>query len=176
MKENEKRTTFIVDKETLEQAKSGLDRGDLSSELRNTVERLAYGADVAEETRLADTLKTLREDRRSLRQEKSNIQSKIDEKNRKIERVEQRLDQLRDREGEYDGVLAMLEEDLSDGVRIMEGTDKVKRAASIGDCEPSDVIEDLQERNPEIPDKAFRKARPNESPKWNADQSSESLL
>ena len=175
MTNNKKRSTFLVDEATLEQAKDGLDRGELSKELRATVERLAYGADVAQETRLTDQLRTLRENRREKRQERDNIETELEELNRKIERVEQRLDNLREQEGQYDGVLAMLEEDLHSGVRILGGSDKIKRAAELGDCSVDEVIEDLKERNPEVPEKAFRPAQAGEPADWQSDET-ESLL
>jgi len=176
MKDNQKRTTFLVDEATLEEAKSGLDRGDLSEELRATIDRLAHGADVAEETRLTDRLETLRKERRDKRQERDNIEQELEEVNRDIERVEQRLDKLRDQQGEYDGVLAMLEEDLNDGVRILGGSDKIKRAAELGDCEVADVLTDLKERNPDVPDAAFRPAKEGEEANWQEATGSEETL
>lgn len=175
MTNNRKRSTFLVDEQTLEQAKDGLERGELSKELRATVERLAHGEEVAEETRLTDRLKTLRENRRGLRQDRDSIETELDEVNRKIERVESRLDNLREQQGEYDGVLAMLEEDLHSGVRIIGGSAKVVKAANIGNCTKEDVVQDLQERNPDVPDKAFRPAKQGESAVWNEDDT-ESLL
>jgi len=157
---------FEADKATVEQVKSKLEYGELSERLRETLNRIAHGADVAEETRLTDRLRTLREEQRDLRTERDNIESKIDEKSREIERVEQRLDSLRDQQGEYDGVLAMLEEDLNNGVRILGGSDKIKRAAKLGDCEVNDVIADLKERNPDVPIEAFTQADAQEPANW----------
>lgn len=175
MTEHDKQVAFNANSETVAEAKAKLDHGEMSEVLRDALERVAHGADVAEEKRLTDRLETLREDRRDLRHERDGIEKALEEKNREIERVERRLEQLREQEGEYDGVLAMLEEDLNDGVRVMLGTDKVQRAARIGDCDPEDVISDLKERNPEIPDKAFRSARPDESPRWNNTDEANSL-
>jgi len=167
--DNRTRSTFLVDETTLEEAKGKLDHGELSEELRTTVQRIAHGAEVAEETRLTDHLETLREARRKKRQERDNIEQELEEINRDIERTERRLEQLREQDGEYDGVLSMLEEDLHDGRRILGGSDKIKRAASIGDCSVDDVVEDLRERNPNVPDKAFRPARDDEEPRWKTD-------
>jgi len=166
MTNNDKLVNFKAPEESVEQAKSGLEHGELSKELRATIDRLAHGADVAEETRLTDRLRTLREEQRDLRTERDNIESKIDEKSREIERVEQRLDALRDQQGEYDGVLAMLEEDLNNGVRILGGSDKIKRAAKLGDCEVNDVVADLKERNPDVPIEAFTQADAQEPANW----------
>ena len=176
MTQHDKQVLFKANSETVELAKDKLEHGEMSELLRETLNRVAHGADVAEETRLKDALEAIREDKRELRQERDNIERQLEEKSREEERIEQRLDALREQEGEYDGVLAMLEEDLHEGVRIMKGSDKVKRAAAIGDCKPQDVIADLKERNPDVPEKAYRKSRSDEPPKWNADQSGESLL
>jgi len=167
---NSKRVTFLVPEQSWEEAQDKTDHGEMSEVLRDTVNRVAHGTDVAEEKRLNDRLKTLREERRELRQDRDTIESQLEEVNRKIERIETRLDELREQEGEYDGVLAMLETDLQEGARVMEGTPKVKKAAKIGDCEPKDVIADLKERNPDIPETAFRKPRRNEDPNWKDEQ------
>ena len=172
---NKTQVGFEVDKDTVETAKQKLEFGEMSQRLRETLEAIAHGTEVAEETRLTDRLQTLREERRSLRQQRDNVENDLDEVNRKIERVEQRLDSLREQDGQYDGVLAMLEEDLHSGVRILGGSDKIKRAAELGDCSVDEVIEDLKERNPEVPEKAFRPAQAGEPADWQSDET-ESLL
>jgi len=159
MSNDRKQVKFTHEKQTVEAAKDKLEYGELSEELRATLDRIAHGADVAEETRLTDRVEQLREERRELQRERDDIVDKIEETERDIERVERRLEELRETNGEYDGVLAMLEGELHDGVRVMAGTDTVKRAASIGDCTPEDVINDLRDRNPDVPDMAFRPAR-----------------
>ena len=172
---NKTQVGFEVDKDTVETAKQKLEFGEMSQRLRETLEAIAHGTEVAEETRLTDRLQTLREERRSLRQQRDNVENDLDEVNRKIERVEQRLDSLREQDGQYDGVLAMLEEDLHSGVRILGGSDKIKRAAELGDCSVDEVIDDLKERNPEVPEKAFRPAQAGEPADWQSDET-ESLL
>jgi len=176
MTKHDKTVNFKANSETVELAKNKLEYGEMSELLRETLDRVAHGADVAEETRLKDALEAIRESKRDLREERQHVERQLEEKSREEERIEQRLDALREQEGEYDGVLAMLEEDLHEGVRIMEGSNKVKRAAAIGDCDPEDVLADLKERNPDVPDKAYRQSKTDEPPKWNADQSGESLL
>ena len=172
---NKTQVGFEVDKDTVETAKQKLEFGEMSQRLRETLEAIAHGTEVAEETRLTDRLQTLREERRSLRQQRDEVENGLDEVNRKIERVEQRLDSLREQDGQYDGVLAMLEEDLHSGVRILGGSDKIKRAAELGDCSVDEVIDGLKERNPEVPEKAFRPAQAGEPADWQSDET-ESLL
>jgi len=167
---------FEAEKSTVEEVKAKLEYGELSERLRQCLDVIAHGTDVSEETRLTDRLQTLREERRDLRQERDNIEKDIEEKTRDIERVEQRLDNLREQDGEYDGVLAMLEEDLHDGMRIVGGSNKIKRAAQLGDCSVDEVIEDLKERNPDVPGDAFRKAKPHEEGNWQDELDAEGSL
>jgi len=166
---HDKHVGFKANRETLKQAKAKLDHGELSELLRQELDRIAHGADVAEENRLTDRLRHLRKSRRELRDERDSIESNLEEIERKIERIEKRLDELREQEGEYDGVLSMLEEDLHAGKRILGGSDKLHRAATIGDCKPEEVIADLKERNPDVPEKAYRPARGDEDPRWKSE-------
>ena len=157
---------FKAPKDTVELAKSKLAHGEMSEILRQRLASVAHGTDVAEETRIKDNLEELRESRRDKLQEIQNLQNDVDEIERKIGRKEERLDVLREQEGQYDGVLAMLEEDLHGGMRIFTESGKVKRAAELGDCTVQDVINDLKERNTDVPDQAFRKAKPQEEGNW----------
>jgi len=166
MTNNDKLVNFKAPETTVEEAKAKLEHGEMSQRLREALETIAHGADVAEETRLTDRLQSLREERRTKRQERDAIEADLEEINRDIERVEQRLDNLREQQGEYDGVLAMLEEDLKDGRRILESSEKVIRAAELGDCSAADVIGDLKDRNPDVPDAAYWKAKPTEDADW----------
>lgn len=168
---SKKQVNFKLKAETHQALKSKLEHGELSEELRQYSRQLAFGADVSEEERLLEERRELAKERREIDGDIETLKKKREEVERKLDRVDGRLEHLRERDGEYDGVIAMLEEDLRDGARVMPGTDKVKRAAKIGDCEPEDVIEDLKERNPNVPDKAFRRAKSGESPRWNDDTS-----
>jgi len=75
-----------------------------------------------------------------------------------------------DKDGEYDGYLQALEEDLHDGKRVFVNHGKVEKAAEIGGCEPSEVIEAMQERNSSVPDEAFREPKVHEDPSWNSNK------
>jgi len=157
MTEHDKTVNFKANSETVAEAKRKLDYGEMSKELRRTLDRIAHGADVAEETRLTDRLENLREDRRDLRQERNNIEQQLEEIERDIERVERRLEQLRDQEGEYDGFLQSLDTLLKDGAHVFPDHGQIQQAAQIGGCDPEDVIEDLKRRNPDVPDEQFSK-------------------
>lgn len=165
-KDNRRQTSFTVDSDALDKAKKKLDHGELSKRLRRAVEEVAYGTETTERARLKEKLETLRSDRREKQQEIENLRHDADELDREITRVENRLDTLMQQDGEYDGFLKSIETDLHDGMRFDPQHGKVEDAAEIGETTPVDVIQDLKERNPDVPDKAFREPEPGEPPKW----------
>jgi len=150
-----KLVNFKADAETVELAKSKLEHGEMSERLRQTLEHIAHGADVSERTRLKDQLQEKRRQRREVEQELSTLQSERDELDRDIERIEQRLDELLDKQGEYDGALSMLESELHSGEYVYSEKASVKQAATVGECSPESVVDDVRDRNGDVPDAAF---------------------
>ena len=57
--------------------------------------------------------------------------------------------------GPYEATLEMLEETLYAGGRVFEDHGQVMKAAKVGGKETKDVIDELKERNPSVPDHAF---------------------
>lgn len=146
---------FTVDRHAKDLAKEKLEFGELSSILRDEVRRVAFGEEISKRERLQERLNQLREDRDDLRAEKRQIETDIEEKETEIARVEERLSGLERREDRYEGNLEMLEETLRQGGRVFEDHGQVIKAAKTGGKEPEDVIQELRERNPDIPDHAF---------------------
>jgi len=167
---SKKQIVFTVNEETAEKADRKLQHGERSERLREEMNRIAYGERVTEKERVQEKVRDLRKERRDIDAEIDDLQDDRDELDRQIDRAESRLNDLAEQDGEYDGVLAMLEEDLRNGVRILPGAPKVGRAAEIGDCSRGRVIGDLRDRNQDTPDMAFRKAGPNEEPNWRDEQ------
>lgn len=164
--ENKKQVNFNADVDAYEQAKKKTDYGELSEKLRQRVNEIAYGTEVTERKRLREKLNTLRKEKRDIDKKIEDLTHTRDERQREIENVEQRLDALMETDGEYEGFLQALESDLRDGKRVDPGHGKVERAAELGECDPVDVVEALKERNPEVPDMAFRLPKPHEPANW----------
>jgi len=164
--DNRQLVTFKVEEETYEIAKSKLDHGQMSEELRTALNRIAYGTKTTKREQLREELETLRSDKRDLDKEIDELRQERSEKERKIERVEDKLDTLRDIESEYNGALEMLESRLHEGERIYPEDDGVERAAIVDDKSKSDVIADLKQRNPDVPGFAFSVASPHEATNW----------
>jgi len=157
---------FKAPKDAYEQAKGKLAFGDMSKELRGRIKEIAYGAQTTRREELRERLETLRSDKRELEAEITKKREERQEKERKIERVESKLDDLRDKEGEYLGALEMLESELMEGARLHPQHDGVKRAAQLGQKQKDDVLADLQARNEDVPAYAFELASPHEHTDW----------
>lgn len=91
--------------------------------------------------RITHEIEDLKDERRSARREIERIQAKIEE-------YEQRQDT-------YEDLLTDLEALLHDGVCVFEDHKKVKEAAEVGNTQPEAVIDELKDRNPDIPDRQF---------------------
>lgn len=145
-----------VPAETKELAKRKLDHGGLTRVVRERLMEIAHGAEITEKARLKQHLEELREERRELKRRRADIDDRLEELEGKIARAEDRLDSIRDREGEYEGALQMLEAEMHDtGMHVFEDHAKVQEAALVGQCSPEDVLDDLRERNPNLPEEQF---------------------
>jgi chromosome segregation ATPase len=159
LSDNLEQINVEVPAETKELAKGKLEHGGLTRVVRETLERIAHGEQSTEIERVKDQLADLRDTRQSLQKDRNRIDDELDDIERKIERAENRLDELRDKQGEYEGALQMIEDAMhEEGMHVFTDHGQVQEAAKIGDCSPGDVIEDLQERNPELPEERFTDA------------------
>lgn len=159
MSEERQLVSARVDKDTYEAAKKRLDHGGVSREIRQTIEAIAHGAVESEKERLKQQLEEERKERSRLRNERAEIDRKLENKDRVIERLENRLDAVRDKEGEYEGALQMIESDyLLEGGHVFLEHKQIQKAAGLGNCDPEDVIADLKERNPAVPNEQFERA------------------
>ena len=155
MGDGQAQVNFTVEANAKELAKEKLDHGELSTELRETIHRVAYGEEISKRERLHKQLADIRDEKDSKRAQIRELQAEVEELESKEARVENRLEGMERREDKYDATLELLEETLYAGGRVFEDHGQVMKAAKIGGKEPADVIEELQERNPSVPDHAF---------------------
>lgn len=150
---------FTISSDAKELAKEQLEHGELSERLRETVEQIAFGEEVSKHTQLEERLRTLREKKDDLRAQRRELDAEIETVEQEITRIEEQLSELDKREDKYEAALAMLEETLAEGGRVFPDHGQVVRAARLGNVEPADVIDDLQDRNPSVPEHAFVEGR-----------------
>lgn len=155
MSEEKEQINFTVEAGAKDLAKEKLDHGELSTELREKIHQIAYGEEISKRERLHKQLAELRDEKDSKRAKIRELQAEVEEIEGKIARKEERLDGMERREDKYEATLEMLEETLYSGGRIFEDHGQVMKAAKIGGKETEEVIEELQERNPSVPEHAF---------------------
>lgn len=156
MSQGKDQINFTVETNAKDLAKEKLKHGELSTELRETIHRIAYGEEISKRERLHKRLAERREEKDNLRAQKRELEAELEEVEGDIARIEERLDGMERQEDKYDATLEMLEETLHAGGRVFEEHGQVMKAAKIGGKEPADVVDELQERNPAIPDHAFK--------------------
>jgi len=158
MTDDKAQINFNVERDAKELAKEKLEYGELSTELRETIHQIAFGEEISKREQSRKRLAELRETKDSLRADKREIEAELEEVEQQITRIEERLDDMERREDKYETSLEMLEETLYDGGNVFEDHGQVIKAAKIGGKDTEDVIDELKERNPTIPDHAFKSA------------------
>lgn len=172
MSNGKSQINFTVEEAAKDLAKEKLEHGQLSTELRETIHRIAYGQEISKRERLHKQLADLRDDKDSIRAVIREKQAELEDVESKIARVEERLDGMERREDKYEATLEMLEQTLYDGGHVFEEHGQVMKAAKIGGKDAEGVIDELKERNPTIPDHAFV-AKMHTNKPWNGVERSE---
>lgn len=137
-------------------AKEKLPFGGLSEEIQDTLERIAYGEELGQRSRLERRREELQADLRDARERRREVDAGIATLEDKIDGVDEKLSSLTSREDKYEAKIEELEAMLrQDGTRLDPAHAAVKRAAETGCVEPQGVVETLKERNPDVPTYAF---------------------
>lgn len=155
MTSDKSQINFTVENDAKELAKEKLEHGELSTELRETIHRIAFGEEISKREQSRKRLAELRDEKDRKRSEIREAEAELEEIEDKIARVEERLDNMERREDKYEASLEMLEESLQEGEHVFEDHGQVIKAAKVGGKETEAVIDELKERNPMVPDYAF---------------------
>lgn len=138
-------------------AKEKLEYGGLSREIQDTLERIAFGEDLGERSRLERRRDELTEELREKREERREINAEIENIEQRIDGVEDKLSNLTSREDKFEARIEALETRLRvEGQRLDPDHAAVKDAAAAAGVEPEGVVEKLKERNPDVPTYAFQ--------------------
>lgn len=144
-------------------AKRNTERGELSEEVRDLFRRKAYGVDSTQETteleRVEAELRDVRDRLDDLRKERRRIDAEIETQESRATRLEERISRLEDRSDKFETAVNTLESLLLDGARVFpERVDD--------ELDARRVIAELKERNPDVPEHAYRLSQPHEPTDW----------
>lgn len=156
----------LVPEHVRDAAQDETKHGELSELVRGLYQRVAFGEEVEERESLKKELERTRDKKDDIRAEIRELQAELQSIETKETRLEEKLSEFVEDEQKYIGHLESLESQLYEGANVDSGHGGVERAANTGKCDPEDVIGDLKERNPEIPDYAFEKALHSDE-EWN---------
>lgn len=150
--------SHLVPKQLREDAQENSGHGDLSDAVRQAYRIVAYGDDYENTARLKQRLERAKNEYKRLREEEDRVQEQKEETQKRIQRLRERIEEAESQEERYDELLADLESQIYAGSHVFPSHGDVEEAADVAGKEPEAVIDDLKERNSDIPEDAFKPA------------------
>lgn len=159
---DKKQVNHLVPTDIKERAKENAEHGELSEAVRDVYRMYAT-------TGGAETLAQLEVRLRKTRRERESLEDRIKHLREELETVREQerglQEQIREYEQEtteYERVMSELSAMLRDGNSVFPSHGKVKTAASTKGCSVSEVMDDLRDRNPDVPDARFQEGTTDE--------------
>lgn len=146
---------FRVDGDLKDLAIAKADRGEVSERLRREIERMALGEEASNREVAKKRLEEVREEKEQKIDRREELGEEIERLEATEAELEEKIEQYADRQDEYESLLEMLDELLQDGYRADPGHGKVIRAARLAGTDEEAVIDELKDRNPDVPDELF---------------------
>lgn len=167
-KDDEVRYNVKMRKQLREDAKRNTERGELAQEVRNVFREKAYGhgarESVSELERKQAELSEVRDRIDDLRDERAKIEREIESQERRETRLEEQIQRLEQSQSEMQQSLDVLENMLQNGDRMWPV--KIKNAVDVDRSTANKLYEELKDRNPDLPDKAFSEPGIHDSNGW----------
>lgn len=144
--------------ESLKQAaKEQLPHGGISKVVRESLRYEVFGPGLGTRSRLEREIEKIDDELTKKRAERRDINTEIENLEQRRANYEKKISNLSSKEDKYEAKLEGLESRLLDeATRLWTDHPAVKDAAVTGEVDPEAVVEDLKERNPEVPDYAFQ--------------------
>lgn len=167
MSDDEKvQTTTLMKRHVRDTAHEKTEHGEMSERVRALYREVAYGEVYDEREQLQTRLDNLTEKLAEKRRKKNDLESDISDIEAKVDKVQRRLSEQNTESAEYKAHLESIESMLHDGQRVTTQMSAVETAAEKKGVTREDVIEQLKERNPDVPEAAFELATAAEPVDW----------
>lgn len=153
-----KQVSHLVPESLREDAQDSAEHGELSEAVRETYRIVAYGEDFEDAARLKQRLERAKNEYQRLVEDKQRIEERMEDMEDRIRQIRDRLNEAETKEEQYEELLEDLESQLWSGAHVFPDHADVERAAEVGKKSENEVINDLRERNPDVPDDAFQPA------------------
>lgn len=158
--------SHLVPQNVREAAKQNAEYGELSEKVRTLYETIAFGEEIGERSQIERELRSIRDKKDDKRAEIRERQQELETLEKRESRLEERLSSLSSKHDKFEGAIEMLEQQLYDGTHIFPEHGGVKQAAALAEVSQEGVMKKLKERNPGVPEHAFKTAIRAERP-WN---------
>ena len=151
----ETRYSFILPEHLKDAGLRNSEHGEMAERCRDQFRRVGYGEEVQNEEALRRELETVRNKKDEVDAEIRDLQSERERLARKETRLEERVEKTDSRKEKYDGMLESAESLLAQGGHVYPHHPIIKNAADLMKITTEEVIDDLKDRHPAIPDHAF---------------------
>lgn len=150
--------SHLVPESVREDAQKNSGHGDLSDAVRMAYRTVAYGDDYQNTARLKQRLERAKNEYRRLVEEKDAIEAEMEDAEDRIRTLREQLEKAEEADERFEEKMQELESKLHSGTHIFPNHGDVIEAAEAGGVAEAEVIEELQERNPDVPEDAFKPA------------------
>lgn len=154
----------LVPSDIKERATENAEHGELSEAVRDVYRMYATTGGAETLAQLEIKLRKTRRERDRLEDKLEAIQEELGEVREREEEIQEEIREYEQETTEYERLIAELEALLHDGQSVFPSHGKVKTAASVSGVPVTDVIEDLKDRNPELPGTRFEKGSESDEP------------
>lgn len=169
MSDNDKKqVNHLVPADVKKKAKKHAEHGELSEAVRDVYRMYASAGSADTLVQLEIRLRKTRRERESIEEQIEELKSELHEVRNREEELQDEIKEYEQQTTEYERLMAELDEILRDGGSVFESHAKVTKAATIGGKTTTEVVADLQERNPDLPDSRFEEGSSGSSMSFDA--------
>lgn len=152
-----KRVVADIDAETHSLLKERLEHGEMSELIREVAGTVAYGGGWDRSNIKERQLRKERQELRQLREQRRELDAKIETKEETIRELEHEREQMESEEERLEGALWSFEQTFRAGeTRAVEENTQLQSIANEFKLDVEDVQSQLRERNPDVPECAFK--------------------
>lgn len=146
----------LVPADIKERAKANAEHGELSEAVRDVYRMYATTGGAETLAQLEVRLRKTRRERESLEDRIKHLKEELETVRDQERDLEEQIREYEQETTEYERVMGELSAMLRDGQSVFPTHGKVKTAASVKGCPVNDVMDDLRDRNPDVPDARFK--------------------
>lgn len=147
-----------VPSDTAQVVKQKLEYGEWSEYARRLAEVIAHGDADDERTPFDVAIEKKRQDLADARDERDKWQGRVDDYEREIERLKREREEYKTTQDRFEGAVWQLEQNFRAGEigHLYASHTKIKNLGEQFDRDPDTLMDLLRERNPDVPDHAFK--------------------